>query len=93
MAYKLFDPNSRDVLFRRDVQFDEHYPPYSASSSLPNTFFTPLQNYASFEEDLDINPPSPPPPVVPRVPKWARDTVDAAGPLAGDPIDACRTHS
>ena len=23
--YKLFDPNSREVLFQRDVQFDERY--------------------------------------------------------------------
>ena len=64
-AYKLFETDSRDVLFWRDVQFDEHYPlmdpQSSASSSLPNTSSTPLQDYASSKEDLAINPPLPPP--------------------------------
>ena len=68
-------------------------PPSSASSSLPSTSSTPLQDYASSEEDLEIDPPLPPPPDVPRVPKWARDTVDAAGTLAGDPTDVRRTRS
>ena len=67
-VYKLFDPDSKDALFQRDVQFDEHYPsmdPSSlGSSSLPSTSSTPLHNYPSSEEDLDIDPPSPPPPNV-----------------------------
>ena len=25
-VYRLFDPDSKDILFRRDVHFDEHYP-------------------------------------------------------------------
>ena len=45
-VYKLFDSNSREVLFRRDVQFDEHYPlmepPSLASPSLSNTSSSPL---------------------------------------------------
>ena len=31
-AYRLFDPSSKDVLFRRDVQFDEHFKPISSPS-------------------------------------------------------------
>lgn len=68
-------------------------PPSPASSSLPSTSSTPPQVYASFEEDLDIDPPSPPPLVVQRVPKWACDTIDAVGPLASDPIEAHRIHA
>ena len=96
-AYRLFDPNSIDVLFRQDVQFDERYPPMDppspSSSSLSSTSSTLLQDYASSKEYLDIDPPLPPPQNFFQVPKWAHDTVDAVGPLAGDPTDACRTHS
>jgi hypothetical protein len=31
-AYRLFDPISKDVLFRRDIYFDEHFNPTSSSS-------------------------------------------------------------
>ena len=66
-AYRLFDPNSRDVLFWQDVKFDEGYPsmdpPSSSSSSLPYTSSTSLYDYSSFEEELHIDTPSPPPPI------------------------------
>ena len=96
-SYGLFDSNSREVFFRRDVQFDERYPPMEppspASPSLPSTSSS-LQGYLSFEDDVDIvAPPFTPPPDVPQVPKWARDTVDAAGTLVGDPTDVRRTCS
>ena len=45
-AYRLFDSDSREVLFWRNVQFDEHYPsmdpPSPTSSSLLNIASTPL---------------------------------------------------
>ena len=45
-VYRLFDSKSREVLFRRDVQFDERYPlmePRSPTSPLlPSTSSSPL---------------------------------------------------
>ena len=68
-------------------------PPSPASPSLLSTSSSPLQGYFSSEDDVDIAPPPPPPPDVPRVPKWALDTVDAAGSMAGDPSDTRRTRA
>ena len=65
-AYRLFDSDSREVLFGRDVQFDEcdplMEPPSPASPSLPITSSSPLQGYLPLEDDVDFaTPPSPPP--------------------------------
>ena len=72
-------------------------PPSPTSPSLPSTSSSPLQGYLSFKDDVDFaTPPSPPPPNVLRVPKWARDTVDVAGPMARDPSyshDTCAQTS
>ena len=68
-------------------------PPSPTSSSLPSTSSTPQQDYASFEKDLDIDPPPPPLPDVSQVPKWAHDTLDVAGPMVGDPSNSRHTHA
>ena len=81
-AYRLFDSNFREALFQRDVEFDEHYPlmepPSPASPSLPNTSSSPLEDYVSFEEDPNDDPPFPALLDFHQVPKWARAIVDVA---------------
>ena len=66
-AYRLFDSDSREVLFRWDVQFDELYPPMEppspASPSLLSTSSSPLQGYFSSEDDVGFDPPPSPPPL------------------------------
>ena len=96
--YRLFHSDSKEVLFWQDVQFDERYPPMEppspASPSLPNTSSSPLQGYLSSKDDVDFDTlASPPPPDVLRVPKWAHDIVDVAGPMARDPSNSHCTHA
>lgn len=66
-VYMLFDFYFKEVLFRRDVQFDEYLPIVDTlspvSTPLPNPPTASLQDY--FEDDFDDaadDPPSPPPP-------------------------------
>ena len=64
------------------------------SPSLSNTSSSPLQSYLSSKDELYVDAPtSSPPPDVLQVPKWARDTVDAAGPMVGDPYNSHHTHA
>ena len=68
-------------------------PSSPASPLKSSTLSSPLHDYLSSKDDPDNDPPSLPPLDIQCAPKWSCDTVDAARPLAGDPIDACRTHS
>ena len=68
-------------------------PSFSSSSNFLDRFPTPV-----FDDDgEDENPPPPAhvPPIAtaPMLPRWVRSTCEAAGDLAGDPRDQCRTHS
>ena len=65
---------------------------YSSSSFL-DRFPTPVSD----DDSEDENPPPSAhvPPIAPSpiLPLWVRSTCEAAGDLAGDPIDQRRTHS
>ena len=68
-------------------------PPSLASPSLSSTSSSPLQGYLSSKDDVYFNPPPSTPPLdALRVPKCAPDTIDVAGPMAGDPSDSICTH-
>jgi len=96
-VYRLFDPDSREVLFRRDVQFDERFPqmdsPSPASPSLPTPPTSSLEDSLSLEDDVHDAPPSSPPPDTQPFPKWARFTIEPIGSLVGDPLDSHHTRA
>ena len=96
-AYRLFDPNSIEVLFRQDVQFDESLPVVDTlpleSTSLTTTFSSFPVSFSNDEDDDLGDPHLPPPQDPPQMPKWARVTVEAAGSLVGDPFTSHHTWS
>eukprot|EP00253_Pinus_taeda_P034783 PITA_34783 len=93
-GYRLIPFKFKNVIIRRDVKFDENksscepspadVPPLPISSTFENIS-------SSDDESEDDNPP--PPSQDPQLPRWVRATRDAAGDLAGDPIDQRRTRS
>eukprot|EP00253_Pinus_taeda_P027449 PITA_27449 len=97
-GYRLNPLKSENVIIRRDVKFAENIPAYEPSStdvpplSIPSTS---KNIYSSDDDSEDDNSPQPSqdPPSAPQLPKWVHATRDAAGALAGDPIDQRRTHS
>ena len=64
-AYRLFDPYSREVLFRWDVQFDESLPAVDTlpleSTSLTTTLSSSLVSFLDDDDD-DLGDPHLPPP-------------------------------
>ncbi|KAH9292456.1 hypothetical protein KI387_042361 [Taxus chinensis] len=91
-AYRLFDPTTKDVVFRRDVRVDETEAPLDHTVVLPSPLLPPAP---VTDDDFD-GPPDPDPvapaPVAPA-PKWLRSTLAAAGDLAGDSRDLRRTRA
>jgi hypothetical protein len=100
------DPETHELFIEHSVQFEESSP--SSSSHLPSSTtdsdsdsedFPPAtsthrvdhevsssSSQSSDSEDEDSPPPSP------TMPRWARQTLESAGTLVGDPSDTRRTH-
>lgn len=51
-AYRLFHPTSKEVLFRRDVHFDENRNPGSSSSPSPSSIIDYGSNHCDAFVDL-----------------------------------------
>ena len=72
-AYRLFDPDSREVLFRRDVQFDESPPAVHSSPPVPSSPSTTPSSlpdgFTDDEDDAHDDPTFPPPQDPPQMPK------------------------
>ena len=108
-GYRLLQPNSKEIIIRRDVQFNENilacepnsaYVPSSACE--PDLAVVPLSSSSDISSDTDsdddhppppASPPAPAPPTTSQLPRWVRSTCESAGDLAGDPRDQRRTRS
>ncbi|KAH9307124.1 hypothetical protein KI387_043796 [Taxus chinensis] len=88
-AYRLFDPDTKDVVFRRDVRVDETEAPLDHIVVLPSPLFSPTRaTNDDFDGPLDVAPA----PVAPT-PKWLRFTLATTSDLAGDSRDLRRTRA
>eukprot|EP00253_Pinus_taeda_P023113 PITA_23113 len=97
-AWSSIKPDSKNIIIRRHVKFAENISAYEPSSAnVPPLSIPSTSKNISFSDDdsEDDNPPPPSqdPPLAPQLPKWVCVTRDAAGALAGDPIDQRRTRS
>eukprot|EP00253_Pinus_taeda_P030703 PITA_30703 len=91
-------PDSKNVIIRRDVKFDENKSAYEPSlAHVPPLYISSTFEHISSldDESEDDNPPPPSqePPSAPSLPKWVQATRDAVGDLVGDPTDQRHTRS
>ena len=70
-AYKLFDPDSKEFLFQRDVQFDESPHVVYTSPLVPTSPPTTPSSFLDYFMDDHGDPHFPPPQDPPQMPKWA----------------------
>ena len=81
----MFNPDSKEVLFQRDVHFDESLPVVhtpTPESTLLTTTSSSFPAYFPDDEDGDLGDPHLPPPQDPLwMTKWARAIVEVARSL------------
>ncbi|KAH9303374.1 hypothetical protein KI387_014957, partial [Taxus chinensis] len=98
-AYRLLDPENREVIFQTHVHFDECFTPHDYnSSSMPTScslshLEDPLFQEVD-EEVIDVDE-GPIPTDIISLPKWARTTISEATPFIQDlpPTRHHHTHS
>ena len=99
-GYKIFDTSTLNTFVERSVQFEEELIPYfelapgecSSPQQLDevsdDSFSLFYDNYYNDIEEDDIYVHD-----SPSSPKWAEKTIQAAGDLAGNPLDPRKTRS
>ena len=99
------DPETHDIFYERSVHFEESCPSLDTSTPPSSSFVD--SDHSDESDSEDVIPPTltrrPPPsqgsqivediPSSSTQPRWAKQTLDSAGSLVGNPSDTRRTRS
>ena len=102
-GYRLLQPNSKGIIIRRDVRFNENVlacKPYLAVVSFSYSLLDNTPSDISSDTNIDdehppppVSPPAPAPLATSQLPHWVHSTCEVAGDLAGDPRGQHQTRS